>query len=117
MTGRAEGHGRARLLDVDGDHVTVELDGRRLRATVTNRRLLVFPELGVYPQDYDSINPADIMKVWNVSLQGRDGILIRLRDGRCLHMLVDWSQGSKLVRDIDLMLMAPIKPRISPRLL
>ncbi|MEZ4667086.1 MAG: hypothetical protein R3E39_04060 [Anaerolineae bacterium] len=88
-----------------------------LRATVTNRRLLVFPELGVYPQDYDSINPADIMKVWNVSLQGRDGILIRLRDGRCLHMLVDWSQGSKLVRDIDLMLMAPIKPRISPRLL
>ncbi|MGD9751255.1 MAG: biotin carboxylase N-terminal domain-containing protein [Acidimicrobiia bacterium] len=30
-----ERHGRARLLDVDGDHVTVELDGRRLRATVT----------------------------------------------------------------------------------
>lgn len=88
-----------------------------LRAAVTNRRLMVFPEMGVYPQDYDTINPSDIMKVWNVSLQGRDGILIRLRDNRCLHLLVDWSQGSKLVRDIDMMLMTPIKPRISPRLL
>ncbi len=88
-----------------------------LQATVTNKRLMVFPELGVYPQDYETISPSDIMKVWNVSLAGRDGILIRLRDNRCLHLLVDWSQGSKLVRDIDKMLISPVKPRISPRLL
>ncbi|MCA0456376.1 MAG: hypothetical protein LCI00_20540 [Chloroflexi bacterium] len=88
-----------------------------LQATVTNKRLLVYPELGVYPQDYETIQPTDIMKVWNVSLRGKDGILIRLRDGRCLHLLVDWSQGSKLVRDIDKMLVTPVKPRISPRLI
>lgn len=88
-----------------------------LQATVTNRRLLVFPELGVYPQDYETIAPSDIMRVWNVSLAGRDGILIRLSDKRCLHLLVDWSQGSKLVRDIDKMMITPVKPRISPRLL
>lgn len=88
-----------------------------LQATVTNKRLLVYPELGVYPQDYETIQPTDIMKVWNVSLRGKDGILIRLRDNRCLHLLVDWSQGGKLVRDIDKMLVEPMKPRISPRLI
>ncbi len=87
-----------------------------LQATVTNRRLVVFPELGVYPQDYEAIQPNEITKVWNVSLAGRDGVLIRLRDNRCLHMLVDWSQGSKLVRDIDKMMISPVKPRISPRM-
>src|SRR5690349_19893677 len=54
-----------------------------LQATVTNRRLLVFPEMGVYPQDYETISPTEIMRVWNVSLAGRDGILIRLSDKRC----------------------------------
>ncbi len=88
-----------------------------LQATVTNKRLLVYPELGVYPQDYETIQPTDIMKVWNVSLRGKDGILIRLRDGRCMHLLVDWSQGGKLVRDIDKMMVSPVKPRISPRLI
>lgn len=88
-----------------------------LRAIVTNRRLLVFPEFGSYPQDFDDIKPSDIMKAWNVSLKGRDGILIRLGDSRCLHLLVDWSQGGKLVRDIHKMMIAPAQPRISPRLL
>lgn len=88
-----------------------------LQAIVTNKRLVVFPELGVYPQDYETIPPSAIMKVWSVSLAGKDGILIRLGDNRCLHLLVDWSQGSKLVRDIDKMMVTPPKPRISPRVL
>jgi hypothetical protein len=40
-----------------------------------------------------------------------------MRGGMHLYMLVDWSQGSKLVKDINQMLLPPLNPRISPRLL
>ncbi len=91
--------------------------GLWLKAIVTNRRLLVFPEMGDQLQNPLSYVPSDIMKAWNVSLRGKDGIMVLLRDGTHLYMLVDWSQGSKLVRDINQMLVPPMKPRISPRLL
>jgi hypothetical protein len=89
--------------------------GLWLRAIVTNRRLLVFPEIGDQLQNPLTYAPSEIMKAWNVSLRGRDGIMVLLSDGRHLYMLVDWSQGSKLVKDINQMLLPPIKPRISPR--
>ncbi|MBZ0309974.1 MAG: hypothetical protein K8I82_28180 [Anaerolineae bacterium] len=90
-------------------------NGQWLRAMVTNRRLLIASE----PQRYDkpeAIAPTDILRVWNLCLGRRDGVMVVLRDGRRLYMLVDWSQGNKLVRDINEMIAPPLKPHIIPRL-
>lgn len=89
--------------------------GHWLRALVTNRRLLIAPE--TYRHDLtETIIPPDIRRVWNLCLGRRDGVLVALNDGRHLYMLVDWSQGNKLVRDINEMLTPPLKPHIVPRL-
>lgn len=90
-------------------------DGYWQRALVTNRRLIVFPEVTDSLKTHESIKPTDIIKVWNACLRGRDGILMVLKNGRHLYMLVDWSQGSKLVKDINSMLQPKPLPRISPR--
>ncbi|MBI5666905.1 MAG: hypothetical protein HZC41_02775 [Chloroflexi bacterium] len=89
--------------------------GQWLRALVTNRRLLIVSDN--HRRDLaETIVPPDIRRVWNLCLGRRDGILVALNDGRRLYMLVDWSQGNKLVRDINEMLTPPLKPRIAPRL-
>lgn len=90
-------------------------DGYWQRALVTNRRLIVFPEVTERAKTPESIKPTDIIKVWSACLRGRDGILVVLKNGRHLYMLVDWSQGSKLVKDINSMLQPVPLPRISPR--
>jgi hypothetical protein len=89
-------------------------EGYWLQAIVTNRRLLVFPEKNT--QKVEAITPSGITRAWNVSLRGRDGLMVELTDFRRLYMLVDWSQGSKLLRDIKEMLTPRVQPRISPRL-
>jgi hypothetical protein len=91
-------------------------NGFWLKAVVTNRRVLIFPDSNFRAGNADVIHPANIARVWNVCLRGHDGIMMVLRDGRRMYMLVDWSQGSKLARDINSMLTPPAKPRISPRL-
>jgi hypothetical protein len=88
--------------------------GYWLQAVVTNRRLLVYPERDV--KAAESIQPVDIIRAWNICLRGRDGLMVELKDKRRLYMLVDWSQGNKLARDIGKMITPPAKPRISPRL-
>lgn len=87
-----------------------------LRALVTNRRLLLFRDAGRRFDDREIILPADILKVWNLCLGRRDGILVALKDERRLYMLVEWSQGHRLVKDINEMITPPLKPRIIPRL-
>lgn len=89
--------------------------GYWLRATVTNHRLLVYPDFGGLLRPQEDIVSSDIARVWNVSLGGRDGIMVLLKEGRALHLLVDWSQGSKLARDIREMIAPPQRPRILPR--
>jgi hypothetical protein len=91
--------------------------GYWLSATITNQRLLVFPEFGGQERPTEVIPSTAIRRVWNVCLRGRDGVMVALKDGRRLYMLVDWSQGSKLVRDMQDMLTPPTKPRIRPRIL
>ena len=88
--------------------------GYWLRAIVTNHRLLVFPEHNTITTE--SILPDKITRAWNVCLRGRDGLMVELSDFRRLYMLVDWSQGNKLLRDINEMLAPRAIPRISPRL-
>ena len=90
--------------------------GYWLNAVVTNHRLIIFPGVDQNGDIQDALQPIDIRKVWNVCLKGRDGIMIALRNGKRLYMVVDWSQGNRLVKDLNEMLAPPITPRISPRL-
>ena len=50
------------------------------------------------------------------ALRERDGLMVELNDYRRLYMLVDWSQGRKLAKDINEMLTPRVAPRIAPRL-
>jgi hypothetical protein len=91
-------------------------EGYWQRALVTNRRLLVYPETAQHFGFTDAVMPGEIVKAWNLSMGRRDGILLLLKDKRRLYLLVDWSQGHKLVRDINDLLRPPVRPRIVPRL-
>jgi hypothetical protein len=101
---------------VEWEHGEWHETGYWLNAVVTNRRLLMYPAPRAASKTRKILQPLDIRKVWNVCLKGRDGIMIALLDGRRLYMLVDWSQGNKLVKDLNQMLSPPITPRILPRL-
>jgi hypothetical protein len=88
--------------------------GPWLRAVVTNHRLLIAAEGSRPYLSPISIAPADIVKIWNVSLGRRNGVILLLKKRRLLYFLVDWGQGSKLVADVKEMLAPPVKPRIAP---
>jgi hypothetical protein len=86
-----------------------------MRLIVTNRRLLLLPDNPRDPLSPLDMSETDIVRVWNVCLGRRDGIIMALASGRLLYLFVDWSQGSKLVTDIREMLTPPLNPRIAPR--
>jgi hypothetical protein len=90
--------------------------GYWLNAIITNRRFMIFLGVNDAMLAQKVLQPLDIRKVWNVCLKGRDGVMIALKDGKRMYMLVDWSQGNKLVKDLNEMLTPPVKPRILPRL-
>jgi hypothetical protein len=90
--------------------------GPWLRAIVTNLRLLVLSENSEPRYSPISITCADIVKIWNVNLGRRNGVILLLKKRRLLYFLVDWGQGSKLVQDVKEMLAPPVQPRIAPRL-
>ncbi len=98
------------------DHGEWQDAGYWLNAVVTNHRLIIFPGTDQNGDIQDAFQPVDIRKVWNVCLKGRDGIMIALRNGKRVYMVVDWSQGNRLVKDLNEMLTPPITPRIMPRL-
>ncbi|HUN08119.1 MAG TPA: hypothetical protein PLQ56_16030 [Aggregatilineales bacterium] len=84
------------------------------QAAVTNRRLLFFPERHL--ESVDALEPSAILRAWNISLRGRDGLMMRMADGSHQYMLVEWSQGRRLAKDIQSLLAPAPRPRISPRL-
>jgi hypothetical protein len=84
------------------------------QAAVTNRRLLFFPERHI--ENISTMEPGEILRAWNISLRGRDGLMMRMADGSHQYMLVEWSQGRRLAKDIQTLLTPAAKPRISPRL-
>ncbi len=88
--------------------------GPWLRAIVTNQRLLILSE-GAKP-NYSpvSITPNELVKIWNVSLGRRNGVILLLKKRRLLYFLVDWGQGNKMVADVREMLAPPLQPRIAP---
>ncbi len=108
--------GYYKIQRVEWEHGEWTETGYWLTAVVTNHRFMIFPGTNASVTAQKTLQPMDIRKVWNVCLKGRDGVMIALRDGKRLYMLVDWSQGNKLVKDLDEMLAPPIKPRILPRL-
>lgn len=71
--------------------------GPWMEAFITDRRFLVCPDRGT-PM---TILPRSIMRVWRVCLGKRDGGILLLRNGTLLYFYVDWSQGAKLVKDLQ----------------
>jgi hypothetical protein len=83
-----------------------------LQTIITNRRFILIPEA----EDDCSpiiISHTDIVEVWNVGLGRHDGIVISLKSGEMLHMLVDWNEGRRLLRDTRTMM--TLRPDYSPR--
>lgn len=108
--------GRYKVQRVYWEHGEWSQAGYWVNAMVTNRRLIFYPTQSETTQNRKSLKAADISSAWNVCLGGRDGLLIVLKDGRELYMLVEWSQGNRLARDVNQMLLPPVQPRITPRL-
>ncbi len=76
------------------------------RAFITNQRLILVPEAN--KQCSPTIIPLnDIVHVWNVGLGRLDGVVFSLTNGERLHMIVDWNQGRRFMRDTLRVLEAP----------
>jgi hypothetical protein len=90
--------------------------GPWMRAVVTNQRLLLAADGNRPYFSPISITPTDLVKIWNVNLGRRNGVIILLKKRRLLYLLVDWGLGSKLVADVKEMIAPPVKPRILPHL-
>lgn len=93
--------------------------GSWMRALVTNQRVVFVPddqEDTRTAQSPASIDRSEILRTWNVCLGKRDGAILALTNNQLLYLYIDWSQGAKLVRDIQEMLTPPIQPRILPRI-
>lgn len=76
------------------------------RAFITNRRLILIPE-ATKKCSPTSIPLNDIVHVWNVGLGRLDGVVFSLTNGERLHMIVDWNQGRRFMRDTLRVLEAP----------
>jgi hypothetical protein len=83
-----------------------------LKAIITNRRLLLVPEEREASGSPINIPLSDIEAVWNVGLGRRDGVVFGLKGGEKLHMLVDWNQGRRLLRDTQTVM--ALSPNFSP---
>lgn len=89
--------------------------GPWMRATVTNRRVIFFPDEATDDTTPLTLTPNSIARVWNVALGRRDGMIIALKSGQLMYLFVDWSQGARLSRDIGELLTPPLQPHIMPR--
>lgn len=89
-----------------------------MHAHITNHRLLLLPEAPTDPHATQSplaFTAQDLKSVWNACLGRRDGVIIERSNGQLLHLLVHWSQGAKMARDLKEILVPLITPRISPQ--
>lgn len=90
--------------------------GDWLEAVITNHRLLLLPPKNALRGKPETIQYADIAKVWNLCLRKRDGVLVRLKSGQHLYLYVEWSQGNKLVNHLRERIAPTRTPRILPHL-
>lgn len=92
--------------------------GPWMRAILTNRRFLLIPVTSLdntdKPQKATIIHLADVAKVWMACLGLHSGIMLTLNSGHHLHLFVDWSEGRRMMREMQASL-ANFPPRISPR--
>ncbi|MBZ0285840.1 MAG: hypothetical protein K8L97_34250 [Anaerolineae bacterium] len=78
-----------------------------LDALVTNYRLLLKPQLR-RPYPPASIPSSYITNVSEIDLGQKPGVKICLKTGHQIHMLISWSQASRLAEDIKAMLISPV---------
>ncbi|MBZ0293808.1 MAG: hypothetical protein K8L99_14675 [Anaerolineae bacterium] len=89
--------------------------GPWMRATVTNRRIVLLPDEPQAMIAASEIPASSINRVWNACLSGRNGVIMALKDRQLLYLVVEWSQGPRLEKDVREMLVPPAQPRIDPR--
>jgi hypothetical protein len=90
-------------------------NGPWMRVLVTNRRVILLADDVRDSHAATIIGRSEMVRVWNVCLGKRDGVILALTSGQLLYFFVDWSQGAKLVSDIREMLTPPLQPSITPR--
>ncbi|MDL1883715.1 hypothetical protein FBR01_08705 [Anaerolineae bacterium CFX8] len=78
-----------------------------LNAAITNFRLILQPQTR-RPYEPASIPSTYVVKVCDVLLDHRPGILISLKTGHRLYLFIWWSQGEKLSDALRTMLTSPI---------
>jgi hypothetical protein len=88
--------------------------GPWMRLIVTNQRVILFPDHAVQQAKHLVLYPQMIARVWSICLGKRDGAIMALRSGELLYFYVHWSESTKLIRDIHLMLRpAPRQPALA----
>jgi hypothetical protein len=79
--------------------------GSWMRLIVTNRRLILLPDHVHQEKSFPMVIPAaNIVQMWSMGLGKRDGGVIELSGGELLYFFVEWSQSSRLLRDIRTLL-------------
>jgi hypothetical protein len=86
-----------------------------LHAMVTNFRLILQPQTRK-PYEPASIPSTYIVKVSDVMLGHRDGVLVALKTGHQLNMYVGLDQIKKFGKDLKQMLTPPVRGHFSPQL-
>jgi hypothetical protein len=76
-------------------------NGPRLRALVTNRRLILIPD-GMTQLKPASIPVEQIKRAWSLTLGKRDGMMISLKLGHSIYLFVE--QGSDITQDLGTLL-------------
>lgn len=76
--------------------------GPWLNLIISNMRLVMAAENG--QQAPMTILPASIVRVWHACIGKRDGGILMLKTGHLFYFYVDWSQGARLVHDLEVMM-------------
>lgn len=86
-----------------------------LHAMVTNYRLILQPQT-LKPYEPASIPNTYIVKVSDVTLGHRDGVLVALKTGHQLNLYIALDQVKKFHKDLRQMLTPPVRGHFTPQL-
>ena len=84
------------------EHGEWQPHGPWLATMVTDLRLVMMAE--DRDQSPMTILPRSIARVWHACIGKRDGGIIMLKTGHLFYFYVDWSQGARLVNDLEYMM-------------
>jgi hypothetical protein len=80
-------------------------EGPWMQGVLTNQRFLMIPESTltgrgkIHPPTIINLN--DVTKIWLACLGQHSGIVLSLKSGHHLHLFADWTEGRKMMRDVQ----------------